>query len=1213
MTDPGASDDGQGTDADDGATFEPTDPQKAVIGSNAYPMRVMAGAGTGKTFTMVRKIRALLDDGVSPEEILALTFTNKAADSIRQKLVEEIGAPGNDVDAYTYHSIGETILRDRPYEVGLDPRYEIATEVDQLELIYESLDDIHYQFTKPRVAAPDESGSGVAEKLATFVPQMKGEGFDPEEIRSYLGEADRLLHLEGMTNHLEDRAAELFDFGQWRKPNPDRLAEDMIAPLRTFQDELELARSDLHTEGLERDVGQYLLTLEALCESLIDLFERRQDEILDGGPLEPTFRLPALLFGAKYTRKLDATGLPRLDKTPLGRLRETIEACQTASDLTEGYVAYDRKLRDANLVDFGDLVARSRGLLTDPSPDAPEGSGTNSWNYVFCDEFQDTDTIQFDLVAELVGEENLFVVGDIYQAIYEWRGANIDNIENRLQDHFQPTDLPLSDNFRSNRPILELANDALTELPGHETSSRLDPGTAEQEVDRGVVTIDAPEADSYQKTIDEDGEAVYIAEGIRKLLQGDTDLVHEDDLDRLEDDDRPDPDSYRPEDIAILVRAKRHARPIIRQLEQRGIPYSLGGSLAADSIGVRTVIAYLKVLSDPGRDDSLNRVLTMRYRLHDSDLKALNQRSGELADTLLEANYDPEQLREPDRVEQARADLEYLLSIRDSRSLVGLYDELKDRTDIERFLSQRDRTGLEHLDTVIQEYGRERVQPELSEAFIEFLQYNATTVLEGAGGVQDQPDKTEGAVNIMTVHKSKGLEFPVVFLPRLSADGWDPRQQSNAGLRHALGESAATPFDPELFRRDEFEQRRAFHVAVTRAQFLCVLSGRTKSSDDDDDDELTRATLAELLPPEMEWCAYRNRFPVWETVQRSLPASETNWTAGLRDSLTGADHTMVRTAAGGAVSLTDAYEAIIDAAQAAVDGTGTAIDPSEFDLPTTPVEPAPVDLLTTHSYTSIRTFDQCPYRHYLSYVVNAIDDPDPSLLGDGFEYTVGTDHESTGGSSDVPMREVGTLFHWVAERADQRTYATSTERRARWKELVSERGGYSDAVKEKVLACIDVFFSIDEATSWTVLSTERWFDLTYDGHRIVGQIDAVCENDDGEKIIVDYKTGRKKRPEDKQYQLPIYLHAANDRGMIGDVNKAVYVYVNDDLETENRIVERSADDEWVAQRMGAISATIEKLERTTYQTAEPHATPLCYECTHRSLPCSREFDKGSDS
>jgi len=112
---------------------DPEDQQEAIIDSDAYPMRVLAGAGTGKTFTMVRKIEHLIDEqGVSPDQILALTFTNNAAGSMQEKLNAKLGTAGYDIDAYTYHSICNELLTDYAYEVGIDPDFEVVSDAESM-------------------------------------------------------------------------------------------------------------------------------------------------------------------------------------------------------------------------------------------------------------------------------------------------------------------------------------------------------------------------------------------------------------------------------------------------------------------------------------------------------------------------------------------------------------------------------------------------------------------------------------------------------------------------------------------------------------------------------------------------------------------------------------------------------------------------------------------------------------------------------------------------------------------------------------------------------------------------------------------------------------------------------------------------------------------------------------------------------------------------
>jgi DNA helicase-2/ATP-dependent DNA helicase PcrA len=212
------------------------------------------------------------------------------------------------------------------------------------------------------------------------------------------------------------------------------------------------------------------------------------------------------------------------------------------------------------------------------------------WEYVFCDEFQDTDRLQFELVTSLVSDDRLFVVGDDDQAIYEWRGARVANITTELTDEFGPslTDKPLEENFRSRQPILDLANDLLTRLEertGGKTLTRIDEPDYEGDT---VAVIDEAE--------EEDVRAPQPVTVTQNLLTGAADALDK---------------TYDPGDIAVLVRKNDYAAPLLDAFDRAGIPYQVAGDLATESIGVGTVVAYLKALARPEEDEvSWNRVLT---------------------------------------------------------------------------------------------------------------------------------------------------------------------------------------------------------------------------------------------------------------------------------------------------------------------------------------------------------------------------------------------------------------------------------------------------------------------------------------------------------------------------------------------------------------------------------------------------------------------------
>lgn len=212
------------------------------------------------------------------------------------------------------------------------------------------------------------------------------------------------------------------------------------------------------------------------------------------------------------------------------------------------------------MLDFDALVVETVDLLSDDAGKAI----TDRWDYVFYDEFQDTDRLQFELVTSLVSDDRLLVGGDDDQAIYEWRGANVENITTELDDTFGSalSEEPLEENFRSRQPMLDLANAALELVEDRQTYKEL-------------TRIERPEYDGDTvATIDEAGEpedrADQLVTLVRNLLSGESDCLDE---------------SYEPGDIALLVRKYDHAKPVVEAFEDAGIPYQVARDLSAESVG----------------------------------------------------------------------------------------------------------------------------------------------------------------------------------------------------------------------------------------------------------------------------------------------------------------------------------------------------------------------------------------------------------------------------------------------------------------------------------------------------------------------------------------------------------------------------------------------------------------------------------------------------
>jgi len=1132
------------------ADVSPEPQQQSIIDSDAYPMRVLAGAGTGKTFTMVRKIEHLIDEeGVSPDRILALTFTNNAADSMVEKLNAKLGTAGYDIDAYTYHSICNEILTDYAYEAGIDPDFEVATDAEKYAIVLDVLDDIEYRSVKPNVYGSDGYASGAASKLLNFIGSMKRSGISPDDIDAFLGPADRVYNLADLPERIETIASDHL---------AGRSVSSVLDSLPDVRDELTAERDALGTDGIEASVRDFLDRLVDLCDALEAAFEAH--EVGERNLPDNAYKLPKYLFGGYASGA--AKGIPDdLNLELTNHLDSFVSDCLTARDLTAGYAAYERELDERTLIDFDGLVVETAALMDSNVGDEI----AERWDYVFCDEFQDTDRLQFDLVTSLVTDDNLFVVGDDDQAIYEWRGAHVANITDELDRAFAAlTDNPLEENFRSRQPILDLANEAIQKLDHrerHKTLTRVDEPSYAGDT---VATVELPDEDA------DTGGATQLRIVVQNLLSGATDNLDT---------------AYDPGDIALLVRKNNHATPVIEEFEDAGIPYQVAGDLATESVGVGTVTAYLKALARPEDEVSWNRILLMRYRLSDADLRTLNAGDDPLVDTLRESPLD--EFDEPDRVAKARQHATELLDLRDSASLSHLYRELTDRTNIEWYLSEQERRDLAQLEDVIEQFGDSAVQPPLTPEFIDSLDHFDSLLDESGSTPTSQPDVAGDAVNVMTIHKSKGLDFPVVLIPQVTADEWAPSSRSYDAFEASLSDGAKAAFDEDFIERDARETRRVFHVGITRAEDILVLQGGSEEEDGDADEHPVSQAVTEILPSRIPWQPERGHLPLWTDVQECLPNETVDWTDSLASDLVGD--------VGGSIhyqdkvlSTTAARDQILDTATAALNAELDAPDDRlriHVESLTGPQTPSPA---LSHSYTSLKAYEDCPRQHYLDYVVNAYPD-----------YAGGTATESSG----VSQRDIGVLFHDTAEQAA----GNGVQHPDGWDEIcerLASQKRVEDALPE-AKRCIERYFETD-LSDYEILDAERKFELDIDGHELVGFIDAVYRTPTGELLVIDYKATERHRNIESDKQLPIYLLACREL-YDEPITRAGYAYVGEigpAVETRS-FTEEELDA--VADDVRTAINDISDLSFTEYSSGDH-----CQWCQHSHLDCAPDTATSDD-
>lgn len=462
------------------------------------------------------------------------------------------------------------------------------------------------------------------------------------------------------------------------------------------------------------------------------------------------------------------------------RLIQPEEARRSADTTFESvaaqiYEEYLLLLEMQNSLDFDDMLMLVYRLFTE-HPDVLERY-RDHYRYLLIDEYQDTNAAQFTIVKQLAGDRrNLCVVGDDDQSIYSWRGADISNILGFPEQFPGAKVVKLEQNYRSTARILNAAN-AVIGLNEKRHEKRLWSDLGEGEPVR-VVTLENGEA-----------EAEFIGNMIQQLKEQQPEL------------------NYR--DFAILYRSNHLSRQLEQTLRRQGVPYRLvGGQEFFKRREIKDAVAYLKLLVNPRDDQSLLRILGTPPRgLAQKAVDALKLHRKTKHRAMFELLSEEEFRKEltPKAAEAAaefaavcgkyRKEFEepgnlagkitaYLREIGYTDGLQRIYKDLKD--------AMKRRENLDEFINAIAQYETRQAEPATLLAYLE----NLALLEENDRVEEDSPDAD--AVTLTTVHASKGLEFPVVFVIAMERNIF-PHER-------ALEEGSA---DEEL---------RLFYVAITRAR-----------------------------------------------------------------------------------------------------------------------------------------------------------------------------------------------------------------------------------------------------------------------------------------------------------------------------------------------------------------------------------------------------------
>lgn len=852
--------------------------QEKCVNTLDKPLAVSAGAGSGKTFTLTRRIVHALESGylTDIDQVLAITFTSKAAGEIKSRVKGALRAGGMTEQALktdeawisTIHGMCSRILRAHALELGLDPAFKVADEATVKTLLDASLEEV----------------LGGRDDLVTVA-----EGVSSQRLDALFASFDvhpagpRTASVEGMVRQLVEAASAHPDgmaslVAPPEAPSPIKLLAQLVDVADTAY-----ALADGVKPGSTRD--KFLAATQDALEGARELIGRGSDVLTYRRALSAMngFPVPGRNFGKNTPYGEQAVELAEQYCAIAAQARCGLvqEQLATLIDVAKSVAdAFARRKREAGLLDNNDLLAfASRAFRDHP---AIQAAYADRFKLVMVDEFQDTDQLQVDMIKRMAGEgfSRMCTVGDAQQSIYRFRGADVSVYRRHLEDVRRRNPegiIELPDNFRSHGDVLALC-DRIFEQPqvfGAEFMS-LAPGRAESKVKRPFLP-DGPRVQVQVTVTPSRGvasadAAAVAARRVAKSFSGFAAAGH------------------RPGDMVVLLGGMGRANVYAEALRAEGLPCVVaGGSIFNRAPEVALMVRLAQAIANPKWTTALFEVLSSElFALSADDLLELSTGMDEERGIPRRRAFDQGFRHIERKVASGRAVSPALAAcaslMRRASEQVGnvaLADIMQGIVADSGWLARLEAAGPEGLARAGNVYKAIRMARDIEAAggvgpagVADELALRVELAKEAPGALS-----AEGGdfVRIMTVHASKGLEFPIVAVAELrddaarsqafeccsiegrtyvSLDGGHVLERLKEKTSSLVAKSGSyQPFcefdDEELAamvsrsqlpadrraaiklheeRGEAAESRRLLYVALTRAKEALVVSMRGKSS-----------------------------------------------------------------------------------------------------------------------------------------------------------------------------------------------------------------------------------------------------------------------------------------------------------------------------------------------------------------------------------------------
>ena len=778
-----------------------TKTQKLAVEARGKNILVSAGAGTGKTRVLVeRYLHAVASGEALVGEILALTFTEKAANEMKKRILDrfrELGleGPRRELEsAYisTLHAFAVRLLREHPIEAGVDPDFRVV-ESEEADFLKE--------------AALEETLENHCEP-----------GSDAFELLRVYGEyriAEGLIAVFHAARH-EGKSLKVF-FEQSIDEKTKGVRPMGLTP-SAFEavDEPELAKEWNRFQKLKTWNWKTIEDFKAWKST----FSRKRGK--KGSTEWPEIKAACKVF---LSQKIEVFAKPWREK--FESLALLFEAC------------YEAKKREKGILDFDDLQIKALSLFKEDKNSSSNVARKHlreryqkKFRQILVDEFQDTNALQLEWVELLANRDNLFLVGDYKQSIYAFRGAEprlFLEKENGYREGDAGVRISLAENFRSSETVIDFVNDFFRKLwqedsfPYEDLMARIEKCESDC-----VELISVAQEKGEPLSEARKREAEQIAEKILELQE----------------------QGVSPGNMAILFQAMTDTAIYEQALKNKNIPYYvISGRGFYHQPEIRDMTSFLMFLENPLSDIPLAATLrSPLFQVSDDALfwLAYKAKGKKKKAPLYEGVKQWESIEEISEVDQEKLRsfhkiAKELLAVKDRLRLTELLDVILEKTSYElTVLSHaqgvRRYANLKKMISLAREF--EAFEPMSLGVFLKTLK---RLEVEEARESEAQIEAEESGrvVRLLSIHRAKGLEFPVVFVadmgrgrqgPESKAVIADPVLGYGLTVRNEQTAEEEKPWSWEqiyeaLNQKDKEEWKRLLYVAMTRAQNRLILSG----------------------------------------------------------------------------------------------------------------------------------------------------------------------------------------------------------------------------------------------------------------------------------------------------------------------------------------------------------------------------------------------------